>query len=88
MADVQSKAMIEATGLSKYYGPFVAVGNISFSIPQGQVVAFLGPNGAGKTTMMRMLTGYLAPSAGRATIAGFDVSVRKNARAGQSVRGR
>ena len=73
MADVQSKAMIEATGLSKYYGPFVAVGNISFSIPQGQVVAFLGPNGAGKTTMMRMLTGYLAPSAGRATIAGFDV---------------
>ena len=73
MADVQSRAMIEATGLSKYYGPFVAIGNISFSIPQGQVVAFLGPNGAGKTTMMRMLTGFLAPSAGRAAIAGFDV---------------
>ena len=65
--------MIEAHGLSKYYGPFVAVENISFSIPHGQVVAFLGPNGAGKTTMMRMLTGYLAPSSGRATIAGFDV---------------
>ncbi len=73
MADVQSRAMIEATGLSKYYGPFIAIGNISFSIPQGQVVAFLGPNGAGKTTMMQMLTGYLAPSAGRAAIAGFDV---------------
>jgi len=73
MADVQSRAMIEATGLSKYYGPFIAIGNISFSIPQGQVVAFLGPNGAGKTTMMRMLTGYLAPSSGRASIAGFDV---------------
>ena len=73
MMDVQSRAMIEATGLSKYYGPFIAIGNISFSIPQGQVVAFLGPNGAGKTTMMRMLTGYLAPSAGRAAIAGFDV---------------
>ena len=65
--------MIEASGLSKYYGSFVAVEDISFSIPQGQVVAFLGPNGAGKTTMMRMLTGYLAPSAGEAAIAGHDV---------------
>ena len=65
--------MIEASGLSKYYGSFVAVHDISFSIPQGQVVAFLGPNGAGKTTMMRMLTGYLAPSAGEAAIAGHDV---------------
>jgi ABC-2 type transport system ATP-binding protein len=73
MADVQPQVMIEASGLSKYYGPFVAVRNISFSIPQGQVVAFLGPNGAGKTTMMRMLTGYLAPSTGRAAVAGFDV---------------
>ncbi|MEE2635995.1 MAG: ABC transporter ATP-binding protein [Acidobacteriota bacterium] len=66
-------SMIEADGLSKYYGPFVAVENASFAIPQGQVVAFLGPNGAGKTTLMRMLTGFLAPSAGRAAIAGFDV---------------
>ena len=65
--------MIEAHGLSKYYGPFVAVHDASFSIPQGQIVAFLGPNGAGKTTLMRMLTGFLAPSAGRAAIAGFDV---------------
>ena len=65
--------MIEASGLSKYYGSFVAVEDISFAIPQGQVVAFLGPNGAGKTTMMRMLTGYLAPSAGEAAIAGHDV---------------
>ena len=65
--------MIEAKALSKYYGPFVAVENISFAIPKGQVVAFLGPNGAGKTTMMRMLTGYLAPSVGNATVAGFDV---------------
>ena len=65
--------MIEAHGLSKYFGPFVAVQDASFSIPQGQVVAFLGPNGAGKTTLMRMLTGFLAPSAGRAAIAGFDI---------------
>ncbi len=65
--------MIEAKGLSKYFGPFVAVRDISFSIPKGQIVAFLGPNGAGKTTMMRMLTGYLAPSAGNASIGGMDV---------------
>ena len=65
--------MIEAKGLCKYYGPFIAVENISFVIPKGQVVAFLGPNGAGKTTLMRMLTGYLAPSEGIASIAGFDV---------------
>ena len=68
-----AQPMIEASGLCKYYGSFVAVHDISFSIPRGQVVAFLGPNGAGKTTMMRMLTGYLAPSAGEAAIAGHDV---------------
>jgi len=75
--DTPSKPMIEARGLSKYYGPFVAVRDISFAIPQGQVVAFLGPNGAGKTTMMRMLTGYLAPSQGGASIAGFDVRTHR-----------
>jgi ABC-2 type transport system ATP-binding protein len=64
---------IQAERLSRYYGPFVAVENISFSVPEGQVVAMLGPNGAGKTTIMRMLTGYLAPSAGTASIAGRDV---------------
>jgi ABC-2 type transport system ATP-binding protein len=65
--------MIEAQGLTKYYGPFVATENITFSIPEGQIVAFLGPNGAGKTTTMKMLTGYLAPSAGSARIGGLDV---------------
>ena len=54
--------MIEAVGLSKYYGDFAAVEDVSFSIPQGEVVAFLGPNGAGKSTTMKLLTGYLAPS--------------------------
>lgn len=68
-----SKAMIEANNLTKYYGPFVAAENITFSIPEGQIVAFLGPNGAGKTTTMKMLTGYLAPSGGSAKIAGLDV---------------
>ncbi len=66
--------MIEAVGLSKYYGDFAAVEGVSFSIPQGQVVAFLGPNGAGKSTTMKLLTGYLAPSKGLARIAGHDMS--------------
>jgi len=66
--------MIEASGLSKFYGDFAAIRDVSFSIPQGQVAAFLGPNGAGKSTTMKILTGYLAPSAGAARIAGLDVA--------------
>ena len=68
------KVMIEANGLSKYYGSFVAIQDISFQIPEGQIVAFLGPNGAGKTTTMRILCGFLAPSEGSAKIAGHDVN--------------
>jgi ABC-2 type transport system ATP-binding protein len=67
-------AMIEAQGLSKSFGSFLAVRDVSFSIRTGEVVAFLGPNGAGKSTTMRMLTGYLAPSAGRVRVAGLDVA--------------
>ena len=67
-------AMIEAQGLSKYYGSFAAIQNVSFQVHQGEVVAFLGPNGAGKSTTMKLLTGYLAPSAGRALIAGHDMA--------------
>lgn len=66
--------MIEAVGLSKYYGDFAATEDVSFSIPEGQVVAFLGPNGAGKSTTMKLLTGYLAPSKGHARIAGHDMA--------------
>jgi ABC-2 type transport system ATP-binding protein len=66
--------MIEAIGLSKFFGPFVATRDVSFTVPRGQVAAFLGPNGAGKSTTMRLLTGYLAPTTGEARIAGFDVS--------------
>ena len=68
-----AKPMIEAIKLSKYYGQFAASHDVTFSIPQGQVVAFLGPNGAGKSTTMKLLTGYLAPSAGHSRIAGFDM---------------
>jgi ABC-2 type transport system ATP-binding protein len=67
-------AMIEAQGLSKYYGSFAAIENVSFQVHKGEVVAFLGPNGAGKSTTMKLLTGYLAPSAGQAFVAGFNMT--------------
>jgi ABC-2 type transport system ATP-binding protein len=70
-------AMIEAAGLSKFYGDFAATRNVTFSIPRGQVCAFLGPNGAGKSTTMKLLTGYLAPTEGQARIAGFDVQTQR-----------
>ncbi len=65
--------MIEAIGLSKYYGKFKAVEDLNFKVREGEIVAFLGPNGAGKSTTMKMLTGYLAPSAGEAWICGENV---------------
>ena len=70
---MSTPVMIEADGLCKQYGSFLAVRNVSFTIPKGQVVAFLGPNGAGKTTTMRLLTGFVAPTHGTAKIAGIDV---------------
>lgn len=79
------KPMIEAIGLSKFYGPFAAARNISFSVGEGELVAFLGPNGAGKSTTMKMLTGYLAPSEGEARIAGhhmFDDRIAGSQRLG------
>ena len=66
--------MIEAIGLSKFYGIFAATRDVSFTVNKGEVVAFLGPNGAGKSTTMKMLTGYLSPSTGIARIAGHDMS--------------
>lgn len=65
--------MIEARGLTKYYGPTQAIQNVSFRVEQGEIVGFLGPNAAGKTTTMRVLTCYLPPTAGTARVAGFDV---------------
>jgi ABC-2 type transport system ATP-binding protein len=66
--------MIEAIGLSKFYGSFAASRDVSFAINKGEVAAFLGPNGAGKSTTMKLLTGYLAPSEGMAKIAGFNMA--------------
>jgi len=77
MATTDGVPMIEAVGLSKFYGDFAAVRDVTFSVPAGEIVAFLGPNGAGKSTTMKLLTGYLAPSAGRARIAGFDVFLER-----------
>ncbi|MHC4403598.1 MAG: ABC transporter ATP-binding protein [Planctomycetota bacterium] len=74
MAQQQGPAMIEAEGLTKYFGSFAAVEDVSFKVYQKEVVAFLGPNGAGKSTTLKLLTGYLAPSAGTARIAGHDMS--------------
>jgi ABC-2 type transport system ATP-binding protein len=65
--------MITVKGLTKRYAHNTAVNDISFEVQKGQIVGFLGPNGAGKTTTMRMLTCFLTPSAGTATVAGFDI---------------
>ena len=69
--------MIEAEGLCKFYGPFAAVNEVSFSVPRRQVCAFLGPNGAGKSTTMKLLTGFLAPTRGRISIAGCNMSTER-----------
>jgi len=68
--------MIEVESLSKNYGATRAVREISFRVEKGEVVGFLGPNGAGKSTTMRMLTCYIAPDAGTARIAGFDITAQ------------
>ncbi len=73
MTSTGKELMIEAAGLCKYYGPFAAIEDVSFTIPRGQVTAFLGPNGAGKSTTMKVLTGFLSATRGTAKIGGFDV---------------
>src|SRR5580700_4340799 len=65
--------MITVKELTKRYARNIAVDHISFQVEKGQIVGFLGPNGAGKTTTMRMLTGFLSPTSGSATVAGYDV---------------
>jgi ABC-2 type transport system ATP-binding protein len=65
--------VIEVQHLTKRYGPVTAVDDVSFTVERGEILGFLGPNGAGKTTTMRVLTGYMPPSEGRAIVAGYDV---------------
>lgn len=66
--------MIEISHLTKKFDQFVAVDDLSFSVREGEVLGFLGPNGAGKSTTMKVITGFLAPSAGKVTIDGHDIS--------------
>ena len=65
--------MIKVEHLTKYYGDFLAVDDLSFQIAEGHVYGFLGPNGAGKTTTMNIMTGCLSPTSGRVTVGGFDI---------------
>jgi gliding motility-associated transport system ATP-binding protein len=65
--------MLEIRRLVKSFGPLLAVDDVSFTVPQGEVLGFLGPNGAGKSTTMKMITGFLAPSSGTAIICGHDI---------------
>ncbi len=67
-------ALIEIRGLTKRFGGFTAVDDVSFNVERGEVLGFLGPNGAGKTTTMRMLAGFVTPTAGSAAVAGHDVA--------------
>ena len=80
---MKNKNVIEVESLSKLFGDFAAVNNISFQVKAGEIFGFLGANGAGKTTAMKMLIGISSPTSGKATVAGFDVyketeSIKKN----------
>jgi ABC-2 type transport system ATP-binding protein len=66
-------SVLEASALTKWYGPFQALRGVSFALRRGEIVGFLGPNGAGKSTTMKILTGFIAPTSGSATIAGHDL---------------
>ncbi len=68
--------MLEIRHLVKSFGPLIAVDDVSFTVPQGEVLGFLGPNGAGKSTTMKMITGFLAPTAGTAIICGYDIATQ------------
>src|SRR5271165_6028969 len=66
--------MIEVRNLTKYFGPTLAVDNVSFKVERGEIIGLLGPNGSGKTTIMRILTGFFPPTEGKAYIDGMDVA--------------
>ena len=66
--------MIEVKNITKKYGSFTAVDNISFKIEEGEIIGLLGPNGAGKSTTMNMITGYIEPTEGEISIEGYDIS--------------
>ncbi|MDP6512976.1 MAG: ATP-binding cassette domain-containing protein, partial [SAR202 cluster bacterium] len=65
--------MIEVKNVSKMYGAFPAISDVSFRVEPGEILGFLGPNGAGKSTTMKIITGFMPPTAGEVSIAGYDV---------------
>ncbi len=73
MAEITDKTVIEVKSLDKRFGPIHAVRGISFSVKNGEVLGFLGPNGAGKSTTMKMITGFLEPTAGTVSVCGYDI---------------
>ena len=73
LSAANQSALIEVDGLTKRFGSFTAVDHVSFRVMKGEVLGFLGPNGAGKSTTMRMLAGFMIPTAGTARICGHDV---------------
>ena len=77
-----SAPIVEATSLSKHFGPVQAVSGLSFSLERGTVTGFLGPNGAGKTTTLRMLLGLAVPTSGQVRVFGKTYAERGNPRAG------
>lgn len=74
MNNTVANPLIEIHGLEKRFGPIHAVRGISFSVSKGEVLGFLGPNGAGKSTTMKMITGFLEPTAGSVAVCGFDIA--------------
>ena len=76
MNEVVIKKVIEVSNLTKKFGDFVAVDNISFDVKKGEIFGFLGANGAGKTTAMKILCGLSMPSDGQGSVAGFDINTQ------------
>ncbi len=72
-SEANGNATIVVENLTKAYGPYEALHDVSFDVQKGEILGFLGPNGAGKTTTLRILTGYMPPSSGSARVAGYDV---------------
>ncbi len=76
MSDHTARPAVSVEGLTKVFGDFLAVDHVSLDVRTGEIFGFLGPNGAGKTTTIKMLTGLLLPTAGRGTVAGFDITAQ------------
>ena len=81
MTESTAPTTIEAAGLTKHYGPFIAAEDVTFSVPAGQVAAFLGPNGAGKSTTMRMIYRACPVGSGALRILGLDATSGRHDRA-------